>query len=113
MPTKLNKAGKQQPYVPKGNGDASGEYGTHTGSNKHFKSFGKKELSNFGKKEFKGFSSNNRIVNDFKKETILESDFSLINLDSYSNSNPILVANDRFCYLPCTHRFHATRFATR
>lgn len=30
---------------------------------------------------------------DFKKETILESDFSLINLDSYSNSNPILVAN--------------------
>lgn len=26
MPTKPNKAGQQQPYVPQGNGDASGEY---------------------------------------------------------------------------------------
>ena len=36
MPTKPNRAGKQQNYVPKGNGDASGEYGDNaTGSNKH------------------------------------------------------------------------------
>ena len=70
MPTKLNKAGKQQPYVPKGNGDASGEYGNHTGSNKHFQTFGKKEITNFGKKEFKGFSSNNKIVNDFRNTVI-------------------------------------------
>lgn len=37
MATKLNKAGQQQPYVPAGNGDASGEYGDNkTGSNKHW-----------------------------------------------------------------------------
>lgn len=42
MPTKLNRAGNQQNYVPKGNGDASGEYGdTATGSNKHFQAFKK------------------------------------------------------------------------
>lgn len=43
MPTKLNRAGKQQNYVPAGNGDASGEYGNHTGSNKHFKTFKKQD----------------------------------------------------------------------
>lgn len=37
MPTKRNRAGQQQPYVPAGHGDASGEYGEHaTGSNKHW-----------------------------------------------------------------------------
>lgn len=42
MPTKRNKAGNQQNYVPKGNGDASGEYGDNaTGSNKHFTNFAK------------------------------------------------------------------------
>lgn len=42
MPQKLNSAGKMQNYVPKGNGDASGEYGDNaTGSNKHFKVFQK------------------------------------------------------------------------
>lgn len=42
MPTKLNKAGNQQNYVPAGNGDASGEYGDNaTGSNKHFTNFAK------------------------------------------------------------------------
>lgn len=42
MPTKRNKAGNQQNYVPKGNGDASGEYGDNaTGSNKHFQVFAK------------------------------------------------------------------------
>ena len=39
MPTKRNKAGNQQPYVPAGHGDASGEYGEHaTGSNRHYTS---------------------------------------------------------------------------
>lgn len=33
MPTKLNKAGKQQPYIPEGNGDASGEYADGQGYN--------------------------------------------------------------------------------
>lgn len=42
MPTKRNRAGKQQNYVEAGHGDASGEYGDNaTGSNKHFQSFKK------------------------------------------------------------------------
>lgn len=46
MPTKENRAGQQQNYVPKGHGDASGEYGDNaTGSNVHFKSFKKPEES--------------------------------------------------------------------
>lgn len=39
MPEKLNYAGQMQPYIPKGNGDASGEYGNSDGSNKHFSNF--------------------------------------------------------------------------
>lgn len=42
MPTKPNRAGEQQNYVPAGNVDASGEYGDNaTGSNKHFTTFSK------------------------------------------------------------------------
>lgn len=37
MPTKMNRAGNQQPYVPQGNGDASGEYADNErGSNVHY-----------------------------------------------------------------------------
>lgn len=43
MPTKVNRAGQQQNYVPAGNGDASGEYTDHEGSNRNFKSFKKPE----------------------------------------------------------------------
>ena len=40
MPTKPNRAGQQQNYVPQGNGDASGEYADdQSGSNKHFTNF--------------------------------------------------------------------------
>lgn len=47
MPTKLNKAGNQQPYVPQGNGDASGEYADNqSGSNKHFTNFAKPDEPN-------------------------------------------------------------------
>ena len=46
MPTKLNKAGKQQDYIPKGNGDASGEYGTSNGTNKNFTTSDKKTQAN-------------------------------------------------------------------
>jgi len=42
MPQKLNKAGKMQDYIPKGNGDASGEYGTSNGTNKNFTASDKK-----------------------------------------------------------------------
>ena len=44
MPTKPNRSGQQQNYIPAGNGDASGEYGDNaTGSNIHFKVFKKPE----------------------------------------------------------------------
>lgn len=43
MPQKLNKAGKMQDYIPKGNGDASGEYGTSNGTNKNFTTADKKK----------------------------------------------------------------------
>ena len=46
MPTKRNRAGKQQNYVEAGHGDASGEYGDNaTGSNKHFQVFKKPSRS--------------------------------------------------------------------
>ena len=48
MPTKRNRAGKQQNYIEAGHGDVSGEYGDNaTGSNKHFTSF-KKPTDNVG-----------------------------------------------------------------
>ena len=62
MPTKPNKAGQQQEYVPAGNGDASGEYGNQSGSNRHF--------DNFKKREIKSFSSSNKIVNSFRDSVI-------------------------------------------
>ena len=102
MPTKLNKAGEQQQYVPAGHGDASGEYGNESGSNKHFKSFNKKELSNFGKKELNNFSSNNKVIDNFKKSVIEkklaklkekgESQIDNINLDL---SQPISKVSDK------------------
>lgn len=47
MPTKRNKAGQQQNYVPQGNGDASGEYADNaSGSNKHFANFKKPDEEN-------------------------------------------------------------------
>lgn len=36
MPTKRNRAGNQQPYVPEGNGDASGEYADGEGINVNY-----------------------------------------------------------------------------
>lgn len=43
MPQKLNKAGKMQDYIPAGNGDPSGEYGTSKGTNKNFTTSDKKK----------------------------------------------------------------------
>lgn len=43
MPTKINKGGEQQNYVPSGNGDASGEYTNEAGANKNFKQFKKQD----------------------------------------------------------------------
>lgn len=43
MPTKMNKAGEQQSYVPAGNGDPSGEYTNQAGGNRNFKTFKKQD----------------------------------------------------------------------
>lgn len=43
MPQKLNRAGKMQDYIPAGNGDPSGEYGTAKGTNKNFTTADKKK----------------------------------------------------------------------
>ena len=58
MPTKRNRAGQQQNYVPQGNGDASGEYADQaSGSNKHFTNFKKPdENENSENKTFANFS---------------------------------------------------------
>lgn len=66
MPTKPNKAGEQQPYIPAGNGDSSGEYADNGGTNVHFQSFKKPE-------ESVKSSSKTKITNSVKKETIKES----------------------------------------
>ena len=44
MPTKPNRAGKQQEYIPEGNGDASGEYSDGGGYNIHRPNPAKKEV---------------------------------------------------------------------
>ena len=47
MPTKINYGGQQQPYVPKGSGDPSGEYADEQGANVNFKA----AFTDFGKKK--------------------------------------------------------------
>lgn len=63
MPTKPNRSGEQQNYVPPGNGDASGEYANNeSGSNIHFKNFKNPDDNNNSKNKFTNFkkvSSNN------------------------------------------------------
>jgi len=75
MPTKPNRAGQQQNYVPAGNGDASGEYGDNaTGSNKHFTNFKKpdeKEIEEI--KSFYNADNYNEAVNSINS-FIKESD---------------------------------------
>lgn len=74
MPTKLNRAGNQQNYVPAGNGDASGEYGDNaTGSNKNFTSK-KQEPENPTRKlvlEKNGFDPDNMSEKQ-KQETFVQ-----------------------------------------
>ena len=45
MATKINRAGNQQPYVPAGNGDASGEYADNAYGNVHYKASGEEGKS--------------------------------------------------------------------
>ena len=64
MPQKLNKAGQMQNYIPAGNGDPSGEYGTNNGSgNKNIKLGGGKAEPNVIEDDGKGV-----VVKDTKKK---------------------------------------------
>ena len=64
MPTKPNKAGQQQNYVPQGNGDASGEYADNqSGSNIHFQAFKKPDTTPI-KNESKSSSSKIKYQNE-------------------------------------------------
>ena len=68
MPTKPNRAGQEQNYVPQGNGDASGEYADNeSGSNIHFTNFKKPEEKQTG--NFTSFEKKETIVEEPKKET--------------------------------------------
>lgn len=89
MPTKRNKAGNQQNYVPKGNGDASGEYGDNaTGSNKHFTTFakggGENKVDNADKK-FNGAKETPSVENDVKIEEGVKETTDVKGIDGNKN----------------------------
>ena len=111
MPTKPNKAGQQQPYVPAGHGDVSGEYGEHgTGSNKHWvspddvkrqlgykeeqpkkESETPKELSD----KLNGNKTDTEKLKDFLSKSFLNENQSLIKgLDSVNKDNLRLVVQN-------------------
>ena len=68
MPQKLNKAGKMQDYIPKGNGDASGEYGTSNGTNKNFTTSDKKKTEANVITENKSVVVGDKKNNEIKKQ---------------------------------------------
>lgn len=73
MPTKPNKAGQQQPYVPQGNGDASGEYADNqSGSNKHFTNFKQPEQPKAQEPQIEEPKINEPKINEPKGETQVE-----------------------------------------
>ena len=91
MPQKLNKAGQMQDYVPKGNGDASGEYGTSNGTNKNYtESDKKKSKANViteNKSVVVGGKSEKESVHDFNTRTWYE-------VEKKPNGNYNLKGND-------------------
>lgn len=76
MPQKLNKAGKMQDYIPKGNGDASGEYGTSNGTNKNFTTSDKKSKANV-------ITENKSVVVGNKEKEIKKQQERYLNPDEY------------------------------
>lgn len=76
MPQKLNKAGKMQDYIPKGNGDASGEYGTSNGTNKNFTTSDKKSKANI-------ITENKSVVVGKKEKEIKKQQERYLNPDEY------------------------------
>lgn len=97
MPTKPNRAGQQQNYVPAGHGDASGEYGDNaTGSNKHFKAFYKSKVEgeikeNNGKSELKFSEAYNEVKSGIKKYIKDQEDYyALVHKMNAMNDNGLL-----------------------
>ena len=90
MPTKPNRAGQQQNYVPAGHGDASGEYGDNaTGSNKHFKAFYKSKVEgeikgNQSKSELKFSDAQNEIKKGIKNYAIGQEKYDILVKKLYS-----------------------------
>ena len=96
MPTKPNRAGNQQNYVPAGNGDASGEYGDNaTGSNIHvqFTNFKKpddnpndtpevkeKKDKEFWESQTKKIEEVGKKLKELKRKQETKSDYYLIDL---------------------------------
>lgn len=71
MPTKRNKGGYQQPYVPKGNGDESGEYrNNETGINKGqynaqvVNNYNQYQTKSINKNEKNSYNNNKEIATD-------------------------------------------------
>ena len=77
MPQKLNKAGQMQDYIPKGNGDASGEYGTSNGTNKNFTTSDKK------KSKANVITENKSVVVGNKEKEIKKQQERYLNPDEY------------------------------
>lgn len=82
MPTKRNRSNQQQPYVPAGNGDASGEYTNESGSNKHFTSFKKPDsveetgstpsVKAKDSSQITEIKDNNQLIEQVKNNKVLE-----------------------------------------
>lgn len=80
MPQKLNKAGKMQDYIPAGNGDPSGEYGTSKGTNKNFTASDKKSKANV-------ITENKSIVVGDNKKSESKKDYTIKKESIYDKKN--------------------------
>lgn len=95
MPQKLNSAGKMQNYVPKGNGDASGEYGdSATGSNIHYTK-DKVKVNVIDKETVVSTKANkdkrfNEWYNNIKEKNVYQGDIYYANGKLYTNGNILL-----------------------
>ena len=98
MPTKPNRAGEQQNYVPPGNGDASGEYGDNaTGSNKHFTAFAKpKKESRIKELDKNKLKQIGKYVNYYDKNKADK--FESLYGNTYIGKNPTKLKNS-YCIL--------------
>ena len=121
MPTKPNKAGQQQPYVPQGNGDASGEYAdNNSGSNKHFTNF--KKLDEQPQEEVETASISDDSVKDesVKDESVKENqietpkrDINTTIIPNLNDSQKIAIASSLAPYKDGTRQFDMKSFLLR